>query len=299
MSGLIPRSLVGVLLSLCSVIFGVLTGVLVKQLGPDINIVTMLFYRFLFSLPILFLFAIYLRGWQFLQINQRKTLFFRSTLGCCGIAFWFLSVRSMPLGMATALFQSSVIFITLLSPLLLGEKVGIYRWTAVVAGLTGVVIITDPLSGNMSWYALYGIGAALTGACLSLLLRQLGKGDAPASVAAWYNLAGFGVLTSIVTILPDQLQAISQTVLIDLVFLGVIGSALQIVMTTAYRHSDAVVVASMRYLQMPISGVVGYFLFAEVMSATEIIGALVIIGSCLVIAWRELVRSREVNQPGI
>ncbi|MGA0310394.1 MAG: DMT family transporter [Candidatus Puniceispirillaceae bacterium] len=280
-------------------IFGVLTGVLVKQLGPDINIVTMLFYRFLFSLPILFLFAIYLRGWQFLQINQRKTLFFRSILGCCGIAFWFLSVRSMPLGMATALFQSSVIFITLLSPLLLGEKVGIYRWTAVVAGLTGVVIITDPLSGNMSWYALYGIGAALTGACLSLLLRQLGKGDAPASVAAWYNLAGFGVLTSIVTILPDQLQAISQTVLIDLVFLGVIGSALQIVMTTAYRHSDAVVVASMRYLQMPISGVVGYFLFAEVMSATEIIGALVIIGSCLVIAWRELVRSREVNQPGI
>ncbi len=299
MSGLIPRSLVGVLLSLCSVIFGVLTGVLVKQLGPDINIVTMLFYRFLFSLPILFLFAIYLRGWQFLQINQRKTLFFRSILGCCGIAFWFLSVRSMPLGMATALFQSSVIFITLLSPLLLGEKVGIYRWTAVVAGLTGVVIITDPLSGNMSWYALYGIGAALTGACLSLLLRQLGKRDAPASVAAWYNLAGFGVLTSIVTILPDQLQAISQTVLIDLVFLGVIGSALQIVMTTAYRHSDAVVVASMRYLQMPISGVVGYFLFAEVMSATEIIGALVIIGSCLVIAWRELVRSREVNQPGI
>ncbi|XDZ63216.1 DMT family transporter [Alphaproteobacteria bacterium LSUCC0396] len=299
MSGLIPRSLVGVLLSLCSVIFGVLTGVLVKQLGPDINIVTMLFYRFLFSLPILFLFAIYLRGWQFLQINQRKTLFFRSILGCCGIAFWFLSVRSMPLGMATALFQSSVIFITLLSPLLLGEKVGIYRWTAVVAGLTGVVIITDPLSGNMSWYALYGIGAALTGACLSLLLRQLGKGDAPASVAAWYNLAGFGVLTSIVTILPDQLQAISQTVLIDLVFIGVIGSALQIVMTTAYRHSDAVVVASMRYLQMPISGVVGYFLFAEVMSATEIIGALVIIGSCLVIAWRELVRSREVNQPGI
>ncbi|XDZ70539.1 DMT family transporter [Alphaproteobacteria bacterium LSUCC0744] len=299
MSGLIPRSLVGVLLSLCSVIFGVLTGVLVKQLGPDINIVTMLFYRFLFSLPILFLFAIYLRGWQFLQINQRKTLFFRSILGCCGIVFWFLSVRSMPLGMATALFQSSVIFITLLSPLLLGEKVGIYRWTAVVAGLTGVVIITDPLSGNMSWYALYGIGAALTGACLSLLLRQLGKGDAPASVAAWYNLAGFGVLTSIVTILPDQLQAISQTVLIDLVFLGVIGSALQIVMTTAYRHSDAVVVASMRYLQMPISGVVGYFLFAEVMSATEIIGALVIIGSCLVIAWRELVRSREVNQPGI
>ena len=286
-------------LSLLAVIFGVLTGVLIKKLGTDINIITTLFYRFLFSLPILFLYAIYLRGREFLQINQRRILFFRSFLGLCGITFWFLSIRSMPLGMATALFQSSVIFITLLAPIFLGEKVGIYRWTAVIAGLTGVVIITDPFSGAMSWYALYGIGAALVGAGLSLMLRQLGKGDSPASVAAWYNMAGFGVLSIIVMILPDQMQSISQSVLFELVILGVIGSALQIVMTTAYRYSDAVVVASMRYVQMPISGIVGYFVFAEIMSASEIIGALVIIASCLVIAWRELVRTREVNQPGI
>ena len=289
----------GVFLSLLAVIFGVLTGVLIKKLGSDINIITTLFYRFLFSLPILFLYAIYLRGRNFLQINQRRILFFRSLLGLCGITFWFLSIRSMPLGMATALFQSSVIFITLLAPIFLGETVGIYRWTAVIAGLAGVVIITDPFSGAMSWYALYGIGAALVGAGLSLMLRQLGKGDAPASVAACYNLAGFGVLSVIVMILPDQMQSISQSILIDLVILGVIGSALQIVMTTAYRYSDAVVVASMRYVQMPISGIVGYFVFAEIMSASEIIGALVIIASCLVIAWRELVRKREVNQPGI
>ena len=289
----------GVFLSLLAVIFGVLTGVLIKKLGSDINIITTLFYRFLFSLPILFPYAIYLRGRNFLQINQRRILFFRSLLGLCGITFWFLSIRSMPLGMATALFQSSVIFITLLAPIFLGEKVGIYRWTAVIAGLAGVVIITDPFAGAMSWYALYGIGAALVGAGLSLMLRQLGKGDAPASVAAWYNLAGFGVLSVIVMILPDQMQSISQSILIDLVILGVIGSALQIVMTTAYRYSDAVVVASMRYVQMPISGIVGYFVFAEIMSASEIIGALVIIASCLVIAWRELVRTREVNQPGI
>ena len=295
----LPRSLMGVFLSLLAVVFGVLTGVLIKKLGSDINIINTLFYRFLFSLPILFLYAIYLRGRNFLQINQRRILFFRSLLGLCGITFWFLSIRSMPLGMATALFQSSVIFITLLAPIFLGEKVGIYRWTAVITGLAGVVIVTNPFSGAMSWYALYGIGAALVGAVLSLMLRQLGKGDAPATVAAWYNLAGFSVLSVIVMILPDQMQSISQSILIDLVILGVIGSALQIVMTTAYRYSDAVVVASMRYVQMPISGIVGYFVFAEIMSASEIIGALVIIASCLVIAWRELVRTREVNQPGI
>ncbi len=294
-----PRSLLGISLSFLAVVFGVLTGVLVKQLGSDVNIITALFYRFLFSLPILFLFAVYVRGRHFLQINQRRIMLFRVIFGCCGITFWFLSLRHMPLGMATALFQSSVIFITLLSPIFLGEKVGLYRWSAVLAGLSGVLIITDPFSGDMSWYFLFGIGAALTGAVLSLLLRQLGKGDAPVSVAIWYNLIGFVALSMIVLIRPEQLYAISQPVMIDLILLGVIGAGLQIVLTTAYRHSDAVVVASMRYLQMPVSGVVGYSLFAEVMSHGEIIGALIIISSCLVIAWRELVRSREVNQPGI
>ena len=294
-----PRSLLGISLSFLAVVFGVLTGVLVKQLGSDVNIITALFYRFLFSLPILFLFAVYVRGQHFLQINQRRIMLFRVIFGCCGITFWFLSLRHLPLGMATALFQSSVIFITLLSPIFLGEKVGLYRWSAVLAGLSGVLIITDPFSGDMSWYFLYGIAAALTGAVLSLLLRQLGKGDAPVSVAIWYNLIGFAALSMIVLIRPEQLYPISQPVMIDLILLGVIGAGLQIVLTTAYRHSDAVVVASMRYLQMPVSGVVGYSLFAEVMSHGEIIGALIIISSCLVIAWRELVRSREVNQPGI
>jgi len=151
----------------------------------------------------------------------------------------------------------------------------------------------------MSGYALYGIGAALVGAGLSLMLRQLGKGDAPASLAAWYNMAGFGVLSVIVMILPGQIQSISQSVLADLEILGVIGSALQIVMTTAYRYSDAVVVASMWYVQMPISGIVGYFVFAEIMLEGEIIGALIIMASCLVIAWRKSVPTHEVNQPGI
>ena len=294
-----PRSLLGISLSALAVVFGVLTGVLVKKLGSEVNIITVLFYRFLFSLPILFLFAISVRGWHFLQINQRCIMLFRVIFGCCGITFWFLSVRHMPLGMATALFQSSVIFITLLSPIFLGERVGLYRWSAVLTGLSGVLIITNPFSGDISWYFLYGIGAALAGAVLSLLLRQLGKGDAPASVAIWYNLVGFAGLSAIVLTLPEQLYSINQAVIFDLILLGVIGAGLQIVLTTAYRYSDAVVVASMRYLQMPVSGVVGYFLFAEVMSQTEIIGALIIISSCLVIAWRELVRSREVNQPGI
>ena len=295
----LPRSLVGVALSLLAVLFGVLTGILVKKLSTDVTLVTTIFYRFLFSLPIIFIVSLVMRGRDWLHIRQRKTMCLRVFFGFCGIMFWFLSVRNMPFGLATSLFQSSVIFITLMSPFLLNEKVGIYRWSAVIAGLSGVVIITNPFSGAMTLAAFFGVGAALSSAVLAILLRRLGKGDVPISVACWYNGSGFVAAGIVVLLLPGQFDAVSQPIFFDLVWLGVIGAGLQIVLTTAYRYADAVAVASMRYLQMPVSAVAGYVIFAEVMTPVEIFGALVIISSCLVIAWRELVRAGEANQPGI
>ena len=295
----LPRSLVGVALSLLAVLFGVLTGILVKKLSTDVTLVTTIFYRFLFSLPIIFIVSLVMRGRDWLHIRQRKTMCLRVFFGFCGIMFWFLSVRNMPFGLATSLFQSSVIFITLMSPFLLNEKVGIYRWSAVIAGLSGVVIITNPFSGAMTLAAFFGVGAALSSAVLAILLRRLGKGDVPISVACWYNGSGFVAAGIVVLLFPGQFDAVSQPIFFDLVWLGVIGAGLQIVLTTAYRYADAVAVASMRYLQMPVSAVAGYVIFAEVMTPVEIFGALVIISSCLVIAWRELVRAGEANQPGI
>ena len=122
--------MIGVLLSFAAVLTGVITGILVKRVGVEINIATTLFYRFLFSLPFLFIYGFWMRGSRLMQINQPKILLLRTAFGCFGIVMWFMSLRLM-LGMATALFQSSVLFVTLLSPLLLGEKVGIYRWSAV------------------------------------------------------------------------------------------------------------------------------------------------------------------------
>ena len=294
-----PRSLIGVSLSFVTVILGVLTGVFVKQVSTDINLFTTIFYRFVFSLPLIFAFGFFVRGAQVMQINQRRALIFRTFFGCCGMFLWFTSLRVMPFGMATALFQSSVLFVTLLSPFLLGERVGLYRWTAVVAGLTGVIIIANPFSDEISWAVLYGVAASLAGAGLSLTLRQLGKRDEPVSVACWYNLSAFAVVCALLVLFPDQLQSLADAVLMDLVWLGIFGAGMQITVTSAYRYADAVVVASMRYLQMPLAGILGYVVFAEVMTAAEIAGAAIIILSCLVIAWRELVRARQVTNPVI
>jgi drug/metabolite transporter (DMT)-like permease len=282
-------------LSFLAVLLGLATGILIKKTGTDIGIITTLFYRFLFSIPLLCAYALYMRGRQFLQINQTKTLALRIIFGGSGIIFWFLSIRNMPFGQATALFQSAVIFVTIFSPLLLGEKIGIYRWSAVIAGLFGVFIVTDPFSGNISFYTLFGVCAAMSGAALSIVLRRLGKGDAPASIALWYNGSGTIVAGLVVIFMPSLLDPVGGELLFDLILLGVIGSALQICFTSAYRYSDAVVVSSMRYLQIPLSGMAGFLMFAEVMSFTQILGVVIIISSCLVIAWREFIRNREAT----
>ena len=287
------KTIIGIICTLTAVLFGLGTGMLVKKVGTDVTVITTLFYRFLFSVPLLLLFALVARKSKFLEIKQKRTLILRIIFGFSGITFWFLAVRSMPLGQATTLFQSSVIFVTLLSPLLLGEKVGPVRWSAVLAGLIGIIIVTEPFSSALNAAALYGVMAAFSGAILAILLRKLGRSDKPTSVALWYNFAGAVILGFVIIYVPEQLSPIGGQILIDLILLGVVASVLQIFFTTAYKYLDAVVVSALRYIQIPLSGVAGYFLFAETMSSSQILGALIIITSCLVIAWREFIRNEK------
>ena len=290
---LLPRSFIGILLTLMTIMFGVGTGLIVKLLGDGIPLVTLLMYRFIFSVPLLLVPAILVRGRAFLQINARRTLMVRIGFGCIAMACWFTSIRLLPLGQATALLQSSVIFIPILSPLLLGEVIGIYRWSAVVTGMIGIVLLTDPFGGGFSLYVGFGVAGALASAGLAIMLRRLGKADHPFSVAVWYNGSGAVLLTSLALLLPDVPMTVSQPVMFDLMMLGAVAAGLQLCVTSAYKFSEAVVISSMRYLQIPLAAIVAFLLFGEVMSAVEIAGGAVVIGSCLFIAWREFVRARQ------
>ena len=291
----LPRSFIGIFLTLLTIIFAVASGLMVKKIGDQAALVTVLMYRFLLSTPLIALMAFLTRGRQFLQINARRTLMVRVVFGCVTMACWFISIRLLPLGQATALLQSSVIFVTLLSPLLLREVIGIWRWSAVVAGMFGIVLLTNPFDGGFSANVVYGVAGAVSGAGLAILLRRLGKADHPASVAVWYNGTGAVLLTSLAFVLPGDNMVVSGPVMIDLLILGIVAAALQLSITSAYKFSEAVVIASMRYLQIPGAGLVAYLVFAEVMTLTEIAGGVVVIASCLVIAWREMVRSRRLS----
>lgn len=263
------------------------------MLSGDLTLLSTLFFRYLFSLPILGLVAWQARGRDMLHITQRRTMAIRVMFGLAGITFWFLSVRNIPLGQATALFQSSVLFITLASPLLLAEKVGIYRTMAVIAGLLGIVLLTDPFSQAVTPAVLFALFGAMASAGLAITLRKLGKGDQPVTVAFVYNSIGFLVFSLMVLILPGQFVLPSLNQLLMLVALGMFSSLLQLCFTTAYRYSEAVVVASLRYLQVPMAAIFGFLLFSEVPTAIQLCGMVVVVSSCMFIIWREFTISRQ------
>ncbi|MDB3929836.1 DMT family transporter [Paracoccaceae bacterium] len=287
------RPLIGITFSIVSVFLGLASGLLIKKVSIEANLITTLFYRFVFSVPLLLLFAVYARGWSAFKISQKKTMAFRTIFGFSGMVLWMLAIRNLPLGQATALFQSSVIFVTLLSPFLLKENVGFFRWSSVILGLVGIIILTDPFSEKVSFNVIYGILAAVAGALLSITLRRLGKGDHSISVALVYNALAALVMLCVVFISPSSYHIEGNGVWMDLILLGIVTSVSQFFFTGAYHYVDAVVVSSMRYIQVPLAGFFGYLLFSEIMTLSEILGALIVISSCLIIGWRELVNQKD------
>lgn len=273
----------GVIISLSGILVGVIIALIIKMISRDVSIVTILFYRFTFSLPILLCFACYTRGKEFYKIKNKRIMFLRIIFGLAGLIFWILAIRSLPLGLATALFHSSVIFVSFLAPFFLSEKTTAKRLLASIFGLLGVILLTDPISDKFSIYVTYGLASAICGACLSIFLRKLGQSDNPASVALIYNFFG-AAITALITTSDTALLVIpNQDTLLLLILLGVLVSVTQILLTSAYYFLDAIIVSCLGYLRVPASAFAAYILVAETLSKTEVIGAVVVVLSSVLI----------------
>ncbi len=170
------------------------------------------------------------------------------------------------------------------------EPVGIYRWASVLLGLFGIILLTDPFSGYVSFNIIYGVLAALAGAFLSIVLRRLGKGDHSLTVALIYNTSGAILMTVAVFIFPSEYHMENFNVMRDLILLGLVSAISQVFFTGAYHFVDAVIVTTFRYLQVPLAGITAFLLFAEIMTINEILGAVTVITSCLIIGWREVLK---------
>lgn len=288
-------NLLGMIYMIIAMLAGILTSLIVKDMTAAAAVLVVLSLRFISSIPPLMLSAWTVRKKDLFKINRWDRLILRIVFGHCGIIMWFFAVKHTTLGQATALFQSSAIFVTLLSPLILKEKVGLYRGGAVIAGLIGIYMITDPFSDDLNIGVVYGIGTALAGAVLVIILRLLGRTEEPVSVAIWHNMFGAAVYPLIVLTIglgPEMTTTIGMYPLTLIVF-GIAASFVQIGFTAAYRHGEAVVLVPIRYLSVPLASALGWIIWAEALNTIEIFGMVIVVTSCLIISIREYLLGRR------
>ena len=293
--------MLGIGYMMVAMIAGVVTSLIIKELSVEFTVLVLLSFRFLFSVPPLALAAWLVRGREMLRIVRWQRLLMRIVTGHVGIIFWFLAIAHTSLGQATALFQSSAIFVTILSPIILKERVGIYRGSAVLAGLFGIYLITDPLSDGFSVGSVYGAISALVGALLVVVLRLLGRTEEPVSVAIWHNFVGALIYPAAVFAMAEagMMERALAGHLPILILLGIGATFIQIGFTAAYRYGEAAVLVPVRYLSVPIAGVLGWLVWDERLATGEIAGMAIVVLSCLFISGREYWLDRKQDRPAL
>ena len=286
-------NIIGIILMFGMVICVLVVASLVKVLGNNIDFRIVIAGRFFFSLPILYIVGWKIRKTDLFSVNSKTNMTFRVVVGSAGICFWFLAVRNADFGQVTALTQSATIFVAILAPFLLNEILGLWRFSAIIIGFLGIILITDPFQGSVSIGLVYALLAAITSALLSIILRKLGKSDEPITVAIWHNTIGFIAFSSLLFFDFPEVKIFNFNSILLLILLGVFGSLLQLFFTYAFKYGEAMILTPMRYISVPGAMVIGLAFWGEMPSSTQFFGAIITIGSCLVITWRELIKDKK------
>lgn len=234
----------------------------------------------------------------------------RGLVGTGGMAFGFYALTQLPLPEAIAISYATPLLIVVLSAVFYHEVVRLYRWSAVLVGLIGVIIIIWPRLtvfssgiGDMS-SATLGAISALIAACFAatamMLVRKLVQTERSATIVLYFSLASslIGLCS-----LPFGWVMPTAEQLALLVGAGIFGGIGQILLTESDRHADMSVVAPFEYASLILSVIVGYFLFRDIPTIEMLVGGAIVVGSGLFIIYREhrlgieRKRASEVSPP--
>ena len=291
---------VGVIFLIIELILSFFIASIVKLLEPNIPIFQILFYRYLLSLPLLVIYGFFKHGSKILQVNNVRLLLLRIICGFFGLAMWFLAVAKIDISLATVLFNTMPLFITVLSAIIALERVGLRRSIAVITGFFGVIFIVLPINTSFDfWGVLYAILGAIFAGLMFVFIRMLGKTNASIPTAIWYNSFGV-VISAIILLLSGHNLDNSFSLLMHkdlpwgyLLALGLLASFQQFCLAESHRYADASALAPFHYLAIPIGVAFGVILFNETITAKFLVGAVIIIASNYYILFREKTHSQN------
>lgn len=272
-------------LRLCAVaVLATLTMAVKFTVESGVAFTEALFWRQALTVPILL-------GWLTMRgkVSRLKTRrlsghFRRGLMGTLGMAFTFGAPVLLPLAEATTLGFTTPIFAVIFSALLLKERIGPYRWTAVLLGFVGVLIIARPDGHLPLLGSLVGLGAGLMVALISIQVRDLTRTDEPLSIVFWFAALSTPVLA---LFLPFNASAHTADQWLLLVALGLLGCIGQLLLTASLRYGQVGTVIVMDYSALAWATLYGWTIWGELPAPSTWIGAPLILLAGIVIVWRE------------
>lgn len=217
-------------------------------------------------------------------------------LGMLGSALFFImAVRYLPMAEAAATSYVSPVFVTILSILVLGERIGPRRWAAVLAGLAGVLIVMRPGGEAFQAAAIFPILSAMSWACGIIVTRRMTGLESPATTLVWSAFTGLAVLS---LLLPFDAVLPAWPEIGWGLFIALVSTIAQWLLVIAYRYGDASVLASYSYIQLIWSAGLGYLVFGAVPDVWTFAGSGIIIASGLYTAHRERIRMKQQAAAG-
>jgi drug/metabolite transporter (DMT)-like permease len=288
------KPLLGIALKVLSALVFTLMSAGLKLVSARYPTGELVFFRSFFALVPLLAWL----SWQGDLINAVRTdnlrgHLLRGIIGSCGMFSGFVALSFLPLHDAIAIGYAAPLITVVLAALVLKEVVRAYRWTAVVVGLVGVLIMLSPhlttslsrgFGGGPAVGALFALFGAFCSAGATIQVRRLIRIEKTGAVVLYFSLltSALGLAT---LVLGWNLPPLGDLAL--LVLIGILGGIGQILMTQSYRYADTSIVAPFEYTTMIWAVLIGWFLFGDLPAPAVTAGAIIVAAAGLFVLWRE------------
>ena len=285
---------------------------LIKYLSQRYPVLEVLTLRSVIVLLLLVIVGVAFYGRGIIVGRQHGLMMLRGLLAFFAFTSYYMALKTIPLADAASVYMTAPLFVTLLSGLVLRERVGLHRWVSVVVGFCAVLIILNPGSSVFRVEAAIPLFSALCYAMIPIINRRIGLSE-HAMTMGIYTTATFLLLVSVLSLAVQLLPAPSPgnpildglfqpwsrmdagDVLLSLAAGAVFAAAL-LSITQAYRIAVVSTVAPFEYSYLLWVTLLGYLLFGDLPGARTVFGAALVVASGLYILYREQRVRRVVRE---
>ncbi len=278
------KYIIGIAWFVLSLVISNLNDVVAKYLGGDLHFAQTTFCRCFFGMISLVPFMLH-GGLKSFKTPRPIMHVIRGSLLYFGISIWILGLNLVPIATATIMTFTIPLFILIMAPIFLGEKVSTRLWAVTLLGFAGVVVVFNPIHETFEPFALVLLVSSVMFASLDIINKKYVVKESMLSML-FYS----AMVTSILGAYPAMLfwQDISSSQLVLLALLGMGSNLILYCLLKAFSFVQASAVAPYRYLELVLSAFVGFVVFNEIPAMATYIGTLIIVPCTLYVASQQI-----------